>query len=213
MSTKLNAKIENLLNEHRYLADRLTEGIWVVDAETLKFEYATESLQRISGYTAEEYMNLTIRDRLTPSAYKVALSALIDERKKRDLGEAGVRTLELEMVHKDGSIYWIEVTAKFITGEGGRLKIVGSVREISERKRAEAQQRQLIEKLEEALAEKERLLKEIKILKGLLPICSGCKRIRDEAGKWWPLDAYVRARTNAELTHTICGDCRDVFYP
>jgi hypothetical protein len=48
---------------------------------------------------------------------------------------------------------------------------------------------------------------------GLLPICSGCKRIRDESGKWWPLDAYVKARTEAEFTHTICSDCKDVFYP
>ena len=65
---------------------------------------------------------------------------------------------------------------------------------------------------EAALAEKESLLKEVKLLKGLLPICSGCKRIRDENGRWWPLDAYVKARTEAELTHTICADCQDVFY-
>ncbi len=62
------------------------------------------------------------------------------------------------------------------------------------------------------ISRKERLLKEVKVLRGLLPICSGCKRIRDEHDRWWPLDAYVRARTEAELTHTICPDCTDVFY-
>ena len=64
----------------------------------------------------------------------------------------------------------------------------------------------------EALAEKDRLLKEVKVLRGLLQICSGCKRIRDEQGRWWPLDAYVRDRTEAKLTHTICPDCDEVYY-
>ena len=56
------------------------------------------------------------------------------------------------------------------------------------------------------------LLKEIKVLRELLPICSGCKRIRDEIGKWWPLDAYVKKHTDSEFTHTVCPDCKDVFY-
>jgi hypothetical protein len=42
--------------------------------------------------------------------------------------------------------------------------------------------------------------------------CAKWLVIRDENGKWWPLDAYVKARTEAELTHTICDDCQDLFY-
>ena len=57
------------------------------------------------------------------------------------------------------------------------------------------------------------LLKEIKVLQELLPICSGCKRIRDEEGKWWPFDLYVKEKTEADLTHTMCNDCEEVFYP
>jgi hypothetical protein len=64
-----------------------------------------------------------------------------------------------------------------------------------------------------ALAEKERLLKEMKILKALLPICSGCRRIRDDYGKWWPLELYVREHTDSSFSHTICPDCKDVIYP
>lgn len=212
MSRELKSRIETLIKDHRYLADKLTEGVWVLDAETLKFVYATDSLLAMSGYTEEEYLSLTLRDRLSPETYRKTLSALIEQRKRREQGEGGVKTLELEMIRKDGSTYWIETTAKFISDDGGRLMILGVIRDISTRKQAERKQERLILRLEDALAEKKKLLREIKVLKELLPICSGCKRIRDENGKWWPLDAYVTKRMNADLTHTICGDCRDVFY-
>jgi heterodisulfide reductase subunit B len=63
-----------------------------------------------------------------------------------------------------------------------------------------------------ALAERDILLKENKKLRKLLPICSGCRRIRDDYGKWWPLDAYIREHTNSDFTHSICKDCKDGFY-
>lgn len=65
----------------------------------------------------------------------------------------------------------------------GSLKIVGVTREITERKQKENRQNDLIRQLSKALAKKESLLKEIKVLRGLLPICSGCKRIRDDNNK------------------------------
>jgi hypothetical protein len=77
----------------------------------------------------------------------------------------------------------------------------------------ERQKDALIEQLGKALAEKERLLEENRMLSGLLPICSGCRRIRDEGGRWWPLEAYVRDRSETEFTHTICPDCERVLYP
>ena len=116
------------------------------------------------------------------------------------------------MIHKMGHTYWIEITAKLFKDEKGRLKLAGVSKDIKNRKQAENEREALIQKLGKALAEKEALLKENKILRDLLPICAGCKRIRDEQGNWWPLDAYVTAHTNAEFTHTVCDDCRKVYY-
>ena len=157
-------------------------------------------------------MNFTIVDRLTPESFQKVETILVREIPKFEQGLKTIRTLEVELIHKNGSTYWTEIRAKFIKESGKPLKIIGVSREITERKKVEQQQNELIKKLGEALAEKEKLLKEVKVLRGLLPICSGCKRIRDEHDKWWPLDAYVRARTEAEITHTICPDCEDVFY-
>jgi PAS domain S-box-containing protein len=212
MSKGLTVNIKNLEKKYRIVTDNLLDAIWVVDAETLKFEYITPSIEKISGYTAEEYRQFTIKDRLTPDSLQKALGVLAEGRKSFHQGIKPIRSLELELIHKNGNAYWVEIRARFIKENGSPLKIIGVIRNISQRKRAEHQKEELIKKLADTLAEKERLLKEIKVLHGLLPICSGCKRIRDEQDKWWPLDAYVSDRTEAQITHTICPDCKEVFY-
>lgn len=59
----------------------------------------------------------------------------------------------------------------------------------------------------------EAALKEIKTLRGLLPICSHCKRIRDDLGTWHSLEAYLRSHTEAMLSHGICPECLRKHYP
>lgn len=48
---------------------------------------------------------------------------------------------------------------------------------------------------------------EVKVLRGILPICATCKRIRNEDGSWEAVESYVRHRTDAEFSHGICPDC------
>ena len=53
----------------------------------------------------------------------------------------------------------------------------------------------------------------IKTLKGLIPICSSCKKIRDDKGFWNNVDSYIQSRTEAEFSHGICPDCMKKLYP
>lgn len=53
----------------------------------------------------------------------------------------------------------------------------------------------------------------VKVLQGLLPICSGCKKIRDEKGVWRPLEAYIAEKSEAEFSHGVCPDCLARLYP
>ena len=59
--------------------------------------------------------------------------------------------------------------------------------------------------------ELERTLSEVRTLQGLLPICSWCKKIRDEAGLWTQMEAYMAEHSDAAFTHGICPDCRQAF--
>ena len=46
-----------------------------------------------------------------------------------------------------------------------------------------------------------------KVLRGILPICAACKKIRDAAGTWWSVEAYVRDHSEAVFSHGLCADC------
>lgn len=70
----------------------------------------------------------------------------------------------------------------------------------------EKERETLIKKLEDALAE-------IKTLRGLLPICSFCKQIRNDEGCWQQLESYISAHSDAEFSHGICPACLEKEYP
>jgi len=53
---------------------------------------------------------------------------------------------------------------------------------------------------------------EIKKLKGIIPICCNCKKIRDDRGFWEMVETYIEDRTDAEFTHGICPECSEVLY-
>lgn len=52
-----------------------------------------------------------------------------------------------------------------------------------------------------------------RVLRGLLPICASCKKIRDDRGYWHQVEAYIHERTDADFSHGICPDCRERLYP
>ena len=209
----IRERIEEIGKLDHLLAQNLADAIWVVDANTLKYEYITPSIYKISGYTADELINTSALDRLVPESLQKATDMWGKVQMEYQKGILVLRAMEIELLHKNGDTYWVEIRGKMFEEHDAPLKIVGITRDITARKRAERQQADLNMKLAAALAEKERLLKEMKILKALLPICSGCRRIRDDYGKWWPLELYVREHTDSSFSHTICPDCKDVIYP
>jgi len=78
--------------------------------------------------------------------------------------------------------------------------------EIIERTKAEVEREKVINKLQLALAE-------IKTLQGIVPICSFCKKIRDDKGFWNQVESYVAEHTDARFSHTCCIDCAKKHYP
>ena len=61
--------------------------------------------------------------------------------------------------------------------------------------------------------ELENALAEIKTLRGFIPICSNCKKIRDDEGYWQQIEKYIQDRSDAEFSHGICPDCIKELYP
>ena len=64
-----------------------------------------------------------------------------------------------------------------------------------------------------AEAERAKLATEVKTLSGLLPICAGCKRIRDAKGHWNQIESYIAQHSAATFTHGMCPECIVKWYP
>lgn len=77
--------------------------------------------------------------------------------------------------------------------------------EIERRKQLETQREVVIQDLQSAL-------NEIKVLKGILPICMHCKKIRDDSGYWNQLEHYIVSHSHADFSHGICPDCMEKHY-
>jgi hypothetical protein len=77
---------------------------------------------------------------------------------------------------------------------------------ISRRRQAEQQKEELIEQLQHALHE-------VTTLQGILPICSSCKRIRDDKGFWQKVESYIQNHSNVEFSHGLCNECIRKHYP
>jgi PAS domain S-box-containing protein len=105
---------------------------------------------------------------------------------------------------RDGSYRWLLWNA---TPDAGCGVIYGVARDITARKQAEQELTTLVQTLQTALAE-------VRTLQGILPICSYCKRVRDDENYWQSVDAYLAEHTDTRFTHSICPACyRNVVEP
>jgi len=73
--------------------------------------------------------------------------------------------------------------------------------------------RQILKREEDLKRRIEEALANIKVLRGLIPICANCKKIRDDSGYWNFLEAYILQHSEAKLSHSLCPDCATKLYP
>jgi sigma-B regulation protein RsbU (phosphoserine phosphatase) len=78
--------------------------------------------------------------------------------------------------------------------------------EMDRRKQREAELRRINEDLQKAL-------REVKVLRGLIPICASCKKIRNDGGFWQQIEEYIGEHSEAEFSHGLCQPCLKKLYP
>lgn len=211
--TDIEKKISAHEKKYGLLAKKLVDVVFVIDIATMSYVYISPSVEKIRGFAADDLKNRYLKEHLTPPSFNLVTETLFNELKIFENGVEKSKLLELEMYRKDGSIIWMEIIARFYRENDGTVRVIGISKDITERKTYEEERENLILKLEKTIQENERLLKENRILRGLLPICAECKKIRDEDGNWHPIEAYIKSRTEADFTHTICPECTKKLYP
>lgn len=114
---------------------------------------------------------------------------------------------EFVVENKEGKRFVVEVSASNVTSSSGELAgRMASFVDITKRKQIERDKERLISQLQDAL-------KKIKTLRGIIPICAACKKIRDDTGYWNQLEIYIRDHSEADFSHGICPDCAKALYP
>ena len=111
------------------------------------------------------------------------------------------------IVQPDDEIRWMHAIGTTTKDEKGKVtKLFGTAQNITDLKRAEEERERLINELQETLAE-------VKTLSGMLPICSNCKKIRDDKGYWNQIESYIGKHSEAKFSHGICPACAKKLYP
>jgi len=126
---------------YRLLAENVKDVIWALD-DNMRYTYISPSVEKTRGYTVEEAMGLAMEKIFTKSSYEKFQKVLSEVRalkgRENDPCPEKACTFELEMVRKDGSTIWTEVTGSIAFDSQGRpAGYVGMTRDITERKRAE----------------------------------------------------------------------------
>ncbi len=149
-------KLKESEERHRLLTENVADVIWTVNVENPNcLTYITPSITRLLGYSVEEAKTRTMAEVFTPHSYEVTMTALSRALEKaRGTPEelSRPRTLELELIHKNGSIVPVELSCSFISSPERRpVEILVIARDISERKRAEEEHRFSTERLVRAM--------------------------------------------------------------
>jgi PAS domain S-box-containing protein len=127
----------------------------------------------------------------------------------RRILEGGEQEVSREVIKKDHNgqeKVFILTTRPFINADNELLGVVQSFQDITVRRRSEDETKRLLVELQGALAK-------VKLLSGFLPICSSCKKIRDDKGYWNQIESYIRQHSEAEFSHSLCPECAQKLYP
>lgn len=152
--------------------------------------------ERIFGYTAAEVIGRSASI-LAPVGSRDDSADILAQI------ERGGRVVHYETAQtcKNGQQIHAALTVSPIYGSDGKVIAASTVaRNITERRQKEEERSRLIHELRQALAQ-------VRTLRGLLPICAWCKKIRDDGGYWQKVEIYVEEHSHAEFTHGICPEC------
>lgn len=157
-----------------------------------------QNFEKVTGYSKNEILKMKPLD-FFATEDKQRVREAIDQ-----VFQEGQTTVEARFSTVSGETIPYLLTGLKFTQEDIN-NVIGVGIDISDRIKSETEKADLIEKLQDALAE-------VKQLSGLLPICVSCKKIRDNGGYWNQIELYIKKHSKAEFSHCMCPDCSEKYY-
>jgi PAS domain S-box-containing protein len=197
---ELNRSVEALReSEARYssVVENSMDAILLTDSAG-NILSANREACRMFGHTEAELRRLGRNTIVDPSDHELVATTTYTARDNKPL--------EVTFVRADGTRFIGEISSGVFRDRDGSPRNSSMIRDISERKKNDQDRERLVKELRTALAN-------VKTLTGLLPICAHCKRIRDDHGSWNQIEIYIRDRSQANFSHSICPECSRHYYP
>jgi len=155
------------------------------------------------GYSVKEMVGRSIFDFMVESQRKDSIRGF-KNKIKHGQSEGG---FDRKYICKSGKVIRVRINDRPVFDEHGKIIAIRStVQNINDLKLIEDEREKL---LNELISAKEK----IKILKGLIPICASCKKIRNDDGYWNEVEKYMSEHSEAVFSHGICPDCMEELYP
>jgi PAS domain S-box-containing protein len=185
---------------YRRLFESAKDGILILDAETGKIIDANPFLLEILNHSQEEVIGKQLWE-IGPFKDIIANRDTFQKLQHQEY----IRYEHLQLQNKEGVTIHTEFVSNFYF-VNERKVVQCNIRDITQRKWLEEDKQKIMNRLQEALTR-------IKELKGMLPICANCKKIRNDKGHWQILEGYISEHTDATFTHGMCPDCLKILYP
>jgi len=184
------------LSEYQALIEQAPILIWRANKDAL-CDYFNERWLAFRGRTMEqEYGNGWAEEGVHPDDLDRCLKIYQESFNKHEIFE-----MEYRLKRYDGVFRWIfDRGVPYYDDRGGFSGYIGSCIDVTERVEAQAA---LQFKLEE----------ELRVIKGIIPICMHCYEIRDDKGSWNQLEKYITEHSEAQFSHGICEKCLIKHYP
>jgi PAS domain S-box-containing protein len=177
------------LQEYQALVEQSPIMIWRADTTAL-CDYFNERWLLFRGRTMEQEIGNGWAEGVHPDDYDRCLTIYLESFKNRETFE-----MEYRLMRHDGVYRWIfDRGVPYSSDQGEFAGYIGSCIDVTDRVEA---QEALRLKLEE----------EIHMLKGIIPICCYCKKIRDDKEIWQQLESYISRHSHANFSHGICPEC------
>lgn len=195
LRTKLEPKVRFFDNILNYIPDLI-----FVKNESHRWVYVNDAFCTALGHRREALIGKTDYD-----FHPKAEADIFWEKDNLVLEAEGTNVNEEVYTNADGELRTILTRKSVFKDEIGNKFIVGIAHDITTIKRIEQDRERLIDELRNAVAK-------VRTLKGLLPICAACKKVRDDKGYWNQIESYLSRHTDADFSHALCPECLDKLY-
>ena len=199
---QVEAKLAQMAREWETTFNTTSDVIFLLDKES-RIVRANKIAEQMFGYEPGQMLGRYCWETVHNTEFPI--SSCPNVKSKQSLVR---ETIELQI----GENWYRVAVDPILDSSRNYAGSVHVITDITEQKTATEKLKLSEEKLRQEKENLEKALAEIKQLSGLIPICSSCKKIRDDEGYWEKLEGYIERHSEAVFSHSICDDCTEALY-